>query len=401
MSRIVAFTEKQLAAGTTPPRSAPAPTPAPPTPAAPPPPTARPRLATPRLPSLIRSCWCRRSATSTTTGYPQPGFEWEKKISSIGRRGTAVSNATFEIDGVRLVLLGGWPMLLGQQARHHRPSPPAALTAHRRPPPTRLSPALPPPPPLRRRSRNPPARAAGRLSRLSSHVLTQRTFLPIFPAPPSAGQPPPGRRRRVAVDRDARGGAGLLILPSDLSPFAKPADAGVVAVSPGRLARMKAGGSYATIVVHPPAGARQRPPTAPPPTAPRRRARWRLSPSRVPSRRSWMGRPTRRWPPPMPTAPAEAAAEEGAAEATPAAERRRRGTRMRWMRTSRRHTPAAEAEAEAPKAGRWRRRWNGRRRRRPRRRAAAASRRSRRRRRRRRPSRRRRRRASSRAPSSR
>ena len=90
-------------------------------------------------------------------------------------------------------------------------------------------------------------------------MLTQRTFLPIFPAPPSAGQPPPAVDVVASLSTATLAAApDVLILPSDLSPFAKPADAGAGAVNPVRLARMKAGGSYATIVVHTAAGT-QRP----------------------------------------------------------------------------------------------------------------------------------------------
>ena len=272
MSRIVACTEKQLAAAATP---APPPPHAPPAPATP---RHHPAAPPPRPPRLSISRHASRPLQIVLVPsirdvhhhpvYPQPGFEWEKKISGIGKAARkhlhCVSNpATFEIEGVRVSCCSADVlMLLGQQARRHRPSPPSPPTAPHRPsPPTHLPALTPPssssPSPLQEISKAPAGqKRPERLSRLSSHVLTQRTFLPIFPAPPSAGQPPPAVDVVASLSTATLAAApDVLILPSDLSPFAKPADAGVVAVNPGRLARMKAGGSYATIVVHPPAGA--------------------------------------------------------------------------------------------------------------------------------------------------
>ena len=154
-------------------------------------------------------------------------------------------------------------------------------------------------------------------------MLTQRTFLPIFPAPPSAGQPPPAVDVVASLSTATLAAApDVLILPSDLSPFAKPADAGVVAVNPGRLARMKAGGSYATIVVHPPAGTAAAPADgAAADGAAAEGKAMEVEPESGSIEEKLDGAADS----PMAAAdadaaPAEAAAEEGAAEATPAAE---------------------------------------------------------------------------------
>lgn len=89
-----------------------------------------------------------------------------------------------------------------------------------------------------------------RLSRLASHLLRQRRFLPLFPASADAS---------VAVDVTANLQAGtisarphVLLVPSDLGPFAKPADGGVLAVNSGRAARGAGGGTFALFAIHPP-----------------------------------------------------------------------------------------------------------------------------------------------------
>jgi hypothetical protein len=90
-----------------------------------------------------------------------------------------------------------------------------------------------------------------RLPRLASHLLQQRQFLPLLPVPADEKAP-------LAVDPIANLGSGLmtarpdiLLLPSDLAPFAKEADGGVLAVNMGRLTRKQAGGSFASICIHP------------------------------------------------------------------------------------------------------------------------------------------------------
>ena len=106
-------------------------------------------------------------------------------------------------------------------------------------------------------ARNAPVAAGApkpdRMARLASHLLQQRSLLPIFPAPTSETSP-------LAVDVVANLKAGhlpglpdVLLTPSDLAPFAKIGFGGVLCVNSGRLTRKQAGGNYATISVRPPA----------------------------------------------------------------------------------------------------------------------------------------------------
>eukprot|EP00955_Chlamydomonas_euryale_P103967 365535-Chlamydomonas_euryale.AAC.3 len=103
-----------------------------------------------------------------------------------------------------------------------------------------------------------------RMAALSSHVLGQRSFYPLFP-PPLGACLDTSHAAAVAL----HAAPDLLILPSNLAPFAKPValapealpgstpakaagvpDA-VVAVNPGRLAKGVSGGSFAHVVVVP------------------------------------------------------------------------------------------------------------------------------------------------------
>lgn len=92
-----------------------------------------------------------------------------------------------------------------------------------------------------------------RLPRLASHLLQQGQFLPLLPVRPDEKAP-------FAVDPIANFKAGscgltarpdILLLPSDLAPFAKETIGSVLCVNTGRLTRKQAGGSYASICVHP------------------------------------------------------------------------------------------------------------------------------------------------------
>lgn len=105
-------------------------------------------------------------------------------------------------------------------------------------------------------ARNAPVQPGGskpdRMARLASHVLQQRMLLPLFPAPSDERAP-----LAVDVTANLKGGhlpalPDVLLVPSELAPFAKPCHAGVLAVNPGRLTRKQAGGNYALICVHPP-----------------------------------------------------------------------------------------------------------------------------------------------------
>ncbi|KAL1525284.1 hypothetical protein AB1Y20_020147 [Prymnesium parvum] len=90
-----------------------------------------------------------------------------------------------------------------------------------------------------------------RLPRLASHLLQQRQFLPLQPVPTD-------EKTMLAVDPVANFRSAtlddlpdILLLPSDLAPFAKETLGGVLCVNSGRLTRKQAGGSFATICVHP------------------------------------------------------------------------------------------------------------------------------------------------------
>jgi len=90
-----------------------------------------------------------------------------------------------------------------------------------------------------------------RLSRLASHVLKQRLYLPLFPAPSDERNPMP-----VDVVSNLQFGRlqslpHILLLPSELAPFAKVVEGGVLCVNPGRLTRKQAGGNYGFLCVHP------------------------------------------------------------------------------------------------------------------------------------------------------
>jgi len=98
----------------------------------------------------------------------------------------------------------------------------------------------------------PSAPKPDRMARLASHLLQQRHLLPLFPTPHEERSP-------LAVDVVASGKAAclqalpdVLLCPSELTPFAKLAYGGTIAVNPGRLTRKQGGGNYATICVRPP-----------------------------------------------------------------------------------------------------------------------------------------------------
>ncbi|WIA13462.1 hypothetical protein OEZ85_007042 [Tetradesmus obliquus] len=111
-----------------------------------------------------------------------------------------------------------------------------------------------------------PAAPADRLGALASHVIGQRRFFPLYPAPPGS-----------CLDLTADAALqlqqlpDLLLLPSDLAAFAKTVAAApattagggyqpaaspaaqsspqVVVINPGRLAKGSSGGTYAHIIV--------------------------------------------------------------------------------------------------------------------------------------------------------
>ena len=89
-----------------------------------------------------------------------------------------------------------------------------------------------------------------RLGRLASHMVRQRQFLPLFPASADGSIP-------VDVSACLQRGAlparpHVLLVPSDLGPFAKAADGGVLALNSGRAARGAGGGTFGFLTLHPP-----------------------------------------------------------------------------------------------------------------------------------------------------
>jgi DNA polymerase alpha subunit B len=115
-----------------------------------------------------------------------------------------------------------------------------------------------------------------RLSALASHLLGQRHIYPLFPAHASACldtsrdallRLPPGGGGNGGASRPHHRQPDLLLLPSDLAPFARrvpptgpggcggvrpgapPPQDDVLCVNPGRLAKGAGGGTYARIVV--------------------------------------------------------------------------------------------------------------------------------------------------------
>ena len=84
-----------------------------------------------------------------------------------------------------------------------------------------------------------------RMHRLVDHVLTQRSFYPVFP-------PPPGSQLDYSQSHllNLPTTPDILILASDLRYFVKDVD-GVLVVNPGRLTVGSAGGTFARLSVHP------------------------------------------------------------------------------------------------------------------------------------------------------
>ncbi|KNC51993.1 DNA polymerase alpha subunit B [Thecamonas trahens ATCC 50062] len=93
--------------------------------------------------------------------------------------------------------------------------------------------------------RVPQGAPSDRMTRLVRHIISQRSFYPVFP-------PPPGSQLDFSQSRLLNLGAtpDILILASDLRYFVKDVD-GAVVVNPGRLTVGSAGGTFARLTVHP------------------------------------------------------------------------------------------------------------------------------------------------------
>lgn len=106
------------------------------------------------------------------------------------------------------------------------------------------------------------------IPRLAQHVLEQRSYFPMFPAPPAvAGVTPPSdptgytcADAAVPLELSKLYELGLpcapdiLLLPSKLKTFARPLGS-TLAINPGNLCRMNAGGTFAKIAVARPTAA--------------------------------------------------------------------------------------------------------------------------------------------------
>jgi DNA polymerase alpha subunit B len=97
---------------------------------------------------------------------------------------------------------------------------------------------------------NPPAR-------LARHILTQRSFYPLFPPPPRDALPAGLNAVGAALDVPHLRLADLvnvtpdiLVLPSMLGSFAKVVDA-VVVVNPGNAAKPRGPGTWVVMTVKP------------------------------------------------------------------------------------------------------------------------------------------------------
>ena len=88
-----------------------------------------------------------------------------------------------------------------------------------------------------------------KIPRMASHLLEQRSYYPLFPAPDAADTP-------LELTQLAAAGMSvspdLLLLPSKLRQFTKALPSGTLVVNPGMLCRANSGGTFARLAVFPP-----------------------------------------------------------------------------------------------------------------------------------------------------
>ncbi|KAI9051479.1 hypothetical protein LZ554_004525 [Drepanopeziza brunnea f. sp. 'monogermtubi'] len=105
------------------------------------------------------------------------------------------------------------------------------------------------------------ARETPILSRLSSYLLEQRSFFPIFPPLDRASLPKSGTASGIPtgamldtsylkLGEMIRVRPDVLILPSALQPFSKVVE-GVVVINPGYVSKRRAPGTFARLTIHP------------------------------------------------------------------------------------------------------------------------------------------------------
>jgi len=88
-----------------------------------------------------------------------------------------------------------------------------------------------------------------KIPRMASHLLEQRSYYPLFPAPDAADTPLeltqlPAAGMPVSPD--------VLLLPSKLRQFTKALPSGTLVVNPGMLCRANSGGTFARLQLFPP-----------------------------------------------------------------------------------------------------------------------------------------------------
>lgn len=90
-----------------------------------------------------------------------------------------------------------------------------------------------------------PARTGDRLSRLAGHLVSQRSFYPLYP---------PNEEQSLDLEHQEAHGLlsvapHLLLLPSDLVPFARDLEGGTTVLNPGRLTKGSGPGTFARLHV--------------------------------------------------------------------------------------------------------------------------------------------------------
>ena len=88
--------------------------------------------------------------------------------------------------------------------------------------------------------------SSDRLARLTSHLLNQRSFYPLYPPSDEMNIDYPHHEHYSVMPITPH----VLVVPSDLRYFVKDIN-GCCCVNPGRLAKGQIGGTYAKLMVQP------------------------------------------------------------------------------------------------------------------------------------------------------
>lgn len=100
-----------------------------------------------------------------------------------------------------------------------------------------------------RNSTAPGAPRVEKILRMAQHLLEQRSFYPLFPAPDPVDTPLEMTQLHMAGMALA---PDLLLLPSKLRQFSRALPNGTLVVNPGSLCRANSGGTFARISLFPP-----------------------------------------------------------------------------------------------------------------------------------------------------